>query len=347
MNNNTVIIANITYNPTGWRNTYINPHAGHSYARNHPGHESLNFKFDKKKLDTNKFVHGFVQWTRPPAKYKDGGIILFYTRNLKNNYSEIVGIYCDAYIIQNPIITPYEGFQNDNLVSNIKGNIDLSLLFPIPLKASKYSHDRLVGQVGYKYSDMEFAEKVITDEIKELQKSGMQANEYLKLNEIYKFITGKYYLTEKDEIDNELEQDEIIEILKSDSIDKIIKDLQNVQPTEPEQIEIKQKLYKRDNKTIAQLKIIRKFKCQICGYKLQKKNGGFYIEAAHIIPKSKKGNELPENILILCPNHHKEFDLGQRDIIKHDKNIIEFILNGKSYKIELNIENTKTVTNAE
>ena len=45
-------------------------------------------------------------------------------------------------------------------------------------------------------------------------------------------------------------------------------------------------------------------------------DGSFYIEAAHIKPKSQQGTETPDNILILCPNHHKEFDLGKREIIE-------------------------------
>ncbi len=76
-----VLIANITWNPTGWRNTYVNPRAGHSYAREYPGHESLNFKFDKKKIDTNKYIYGYVQWSSKPKYFEDGGVILFFTRN--------------------------------------------------------------------------------------------------------------------------------------------------------------------------------------------------------------------------------------------------------------------------
>ncbi|MFH2029353.1 MAG: HNH endonuclease [Bacteroidota bacterium] len=43
------------------------------------------------------------------------------------------------------------------------------------------------------------------------------------------------------------------------------------------------------------------------------------MEAAHIKPKHKKSKETPENILILCPNHHKEFDFGRRIIREHNK----------------------------
>ena len=43
----------------------------------------------------------------------------------------------------------------------------------------------------------------------------------------------------------------------------------------------------------------------------------------------------PHNILILCPNHHKEFDKGDRKIIEHTNDKIIFELNKKKYQIDL------------
>lgn len=84
------IIANITWNPYGWRNLYTNPKAGHKYVQTHPGHESLNFNFDKKGIDTPDKIYGYVQWTYPPKEFTEGGIILFYSKNLQNNEHQIV-----------------------------------------------------------------------------------------------------------------------------------------------------------------------------------------------------------------------------------------------------------------
>ena len=75
-----------------------------------------------------------------------------------------------------------------------------------------------------------------------------------------------------------------------------------------------------------------------CSTTIKKKDGSFYIEAAHIKPKSQKGQETPDNILILCPNHHKEFDYGDRKEIRKGDESIEFILNGINYNISLKIE---------
>lgn len=163
---------------------------------------------------------------------------------------------------------------------------------------------------------------------------------FKKLSDIYYFISGKKIsFTKNDEIFEDIkEQDELVEVISKESNEDHIKeDLRNLKPTDPEEIILKQKTYKRDNKTIAQLKILREFKCQICSTQIKIKKNKFYVESAHIIPKAKKGNELPENILILCPNHHKEFDLSDSKIIEHTKEKIIFEMNNKEYEIILKI----------
>lgn len=137
-------------------------------------------------------------------------------------------------------------------------------------------------------------------------------------------------------LNDEVEQNEIISYLKSSkSKQEIIDELNNITAKEPEIVTINRKAYKRDNKTIALIKIVRDFKCQICETFIPKSNGEKYIEAAHIIPKHQKGQELPENIILFCPNHHKEFDLGNPTITKQTKSIIEFTLNERDYEINL------------
>jgi len=152
-------------------------------------------------------------------------------------------------------------------------------------------------------------------------------------------IYDKYFAIPLDSLD-EREQNEILKELNNHNRNKqdIIIELKNLKPTDPEEVVICNKTYKRDNKTVAQLKILRDFTCQICSTTIRKKDGTFYIEAAHIKPKSKKGRETPENIILLCPNHHKEFDYGERTILSHTKSIVHFSLNGTEYRISLEIE---------
>jgi putative restriction endonuclease len=330
-----ILIANITWNPQGWRNTYINPKAGHSYAKEHPGHESLNFKFDKKGLDTVHYIHGYVQWTNAPTNFNNGGLIIFYSRNTDDNKGQIVGIYGNAEILKTNKQKTWIGFENNILTSNIRADKDLSILFPIPLDSKDYFDGRAVPQVGYTYSSDDLAEKIVNDEIKEINKSGKLQSEIQKLLDIYRFLTGAEYTLSMDA--DLIEQEELREIYSKTDKQEIINELLKLKSTDPVSIVIKHKSYKRNNKTIAQLKIIRDFKCQICDIKIPIKNRKFYIEAAHIIPKCKKGTELPENILILCPNHHKEFDFSDKRIIEHSKKHLIFEMNYKEYTINLEL----------
>ena len=43
--------------------------------------------------------------------------------------------------------------------------------------------------------------------------------------------------------------------------------------------------------------------CQICGFDR-------YVEVCHLIPKRIGGGHSGDNILLLCPNHHKILDYG-------------------------------------
>lgn len=138
---------------------------------------------------------------------------------------------------------------------------------------------------------------------------------------------------------NESEQNEIEKYLKKHKTRKqLVEELIKTKPKEDETVTINKIQYKRDNYTIALIKQVRGHKCQICSKEIVTKEGTKYIEAAHIIAKSDKGKETPDNILLLCPNCHKEFDLGDRKIISHNKKTIEFSINGIMHKIDLTIK---------
>lgn len=135
---------------------------------------------------------------------------------------------------------------------------------------------------------------------------------------------------------DELEQNEIVTYFKKEKTrSEIAEELKNTQDVDEEKITVNSKSYKRNNKTIALIKILRNFECQICGLSILKRDGNKYIEAAHITPKHEKGKESADNIILLCPNHHKEFDLGHRKIIKRNINEIRFELNGEIHNISL------------
>jgi len=337
-NTSNYLIANITWNRHGWRNLYVDPRAGHRYARKYPGHESLNFDFAKKDIDTADDVYGHIAWTRPPAKFGTPGFIFFYSRNLNTGVGEIVGVYGNARIIERKRVS-YKGFHNDVLELNVAAQKSSSALSPIPIKADRYSKGRLVPQCGFTYIGETLADEILRDEIRALRDSGgARLPELQKLKNIYFLATGKS--CRDDYQDDDLkQQEEIAAHLQKEKVSRqsLVEDLRRLRPTDPQAVTIRTKTYKRDNKTIAQLKILRGFKCQLCQTQIRKRNGGYYVEAAHITPKSRKGLEMPDNILILCPNHHKEFDLGDRKITSRQRGRIEFYLNSRFFKIDLRL----------
>jgi hypothetical protein len=80
----------------------------------------------------------------------------------------------------------------------------------------------------------------------------------------------------------------------------------------PVQVEKIVKSFKRNRKLVVDIKAKYKNECQICGFTFRMASGAFYSEAAHIIPISsgKEGVDSPDNIWVLCANHHKMLDTG-------------------------------------
>lgn len=68
----------------------------------------------------------------------------------------------------------------------------------------------------------------------------------------------------------------------------------------------------RDTATARALKLRHRNQCQICGLAVPLWDGLTYAEAHHIRPLGHphNGPDLPSNMLVLCPNHHAQCDLG-------------------------------------
>lgn len=71
----------------------------------------------------------------------------------------------------------------------------------------------------------------------------------------------------------------------------------------------------RDTRQAKKVKQHYNYRCQVCGIAI-KTSGGFYAEAAHIRPLGSphNGADTTENLLCLCPNHHKMLDMGSMSI---------------------------------
>ncbi|MEK4822630.1 MULTISPECIES: HNH endonuclease [Priestia] len=68
----------------------------------------------------------------------------------------------------------------------------------------------------------------------------------------------------------------------------------------------------RDTNLVREIKRNVANKCQVCGQSIPLPNGKNYSEGHHLQPLGgiHKGGDIKENIIILCPNHHTEFDYG-------------------------------------
>lgn len=88
---------------------------------------------------------------------------------------------------------------------------------------------------------------------------------------------------------------------------------------QPERISIVTSRIIRDSKIVQELKQQYENKCQICGQRIKLPNGSFYSEGHHLqkLGGVHQGPDIKENIIILCPYYHAEFDYGSIAIQGH------------------------------
>jgi predicted restriction endonuclease len=94
---------------------------------------------------------------------------------------------------------------------------------------------------------------------------------------------------------------------------------------------------RNDTELVQALKELCEFRCQFpgCGKQIRKKDGSFYIEVAHVKPVAKGGTGILGNVVVLCPNHHKEFDYGDLQFIEQTEELLHGKLNGVEFRISL------------
>jgi len=111
-----------------------------------------------------------------------------------------------------------------------------------------------------------------------------------------------------------------------------------MQQVEPEKrlIEIALTL-RNDRKLVTLLKEAANFKCQFpnCISEIKTKTGLNYVEVAHVTAVNKGGQSILGNLVVLCPNHHKEFDYGDLIITEQTPDKLSGSLNNKNFQIEL------------
>ncbi|MBC6431445.1 hypothetical protein FM036_11770 [Nostoc sp. HG1] len=100
--------------------------------------------------------------------------------------------------------------------------------------------------------------------------------------------------------------------------------------------EVRRIIIKRYKKIIDELKDKYNNQCQFenCKFTFQKVNGSFYSEGHHLIQLSKKGSQKADNVVILCPNHHRMLHYANTEfgnILENNKRLIK--INGENFYI--------------
>ncbi len=85
------------------------------------------------------------------------------------------------------------------------------------------------------------------------------------------------------------------------------------------------------------LKQATNYKCQFpnCDAEIKTKTGLNYVEVAHVKPVKEGGQSVLGNLLVLCPNHHKEFDYGELKIYEQTLSTLRGKLNQREFFIEI------------
>lgn len=155
---------------------------------------------------------------------------------------------------------------------------------------------------------------------------------------VYRFKKGKSS-QDHDENEEHNERVRIAEVKKMSERDKF--NLLKNGSTVPNKHTSTMQIRGRDDLRIEAIKEDRGYKCQICHIGIKRKNKPPYVEGAHIRAKAKGGDESPSNIMILCPNHHIEFDESISEVIDQNKNKVTIKLDGKMHTLDLSIQKLK------
>lgn len=152
------VIVNVAWNHSGWARLEPNPNVGFGYAKNYgkgafSPHESLDFDFSKKGIDTNDTVFGYFQTKGTPRRFVTGGLIFFWSKNTDDRKGYFIGVYGNARVIDPKRVWKHAGFETGEFWSNIQGEKKLSCLFPCPVEDSGYvpNKKRLIYRSNLSY----------------------------------------------------------------------------------------------------------------------------------------------------------------------------------------------------
>lgn len=134
-------------------------------------------------------------------------------------------------------------------------------------------------------------------------------NTYGSLDEIISLLSDKKIIVIEESIEEQVtligdvEVESIIENMDDEKFMEYIKSLDA--SASYETIEKCVKVRKYNKKLLDDIKKLADYTCQVDGCNCGKEHGVSIVEAHHIEKFSLTQNNKPDNILILCPNHHR------------------------------------------
>lgn len=146
-----------------------------------------------------------------------------------------------------------------------------------------------------------------TDNFVQSLKSGLDRAQISELSAIVDKSPSKLNSEDKARLD------ELTRGKSEEELEKALKNYaENALEKTPEQVTKQVVTFKRNRQLVDDMKSKYQNKCQICDFTFRTASGKYYSEAAHIIPIStaSKGVDSPDNIWILCANHHRMLDTG-------------------------------------
>jgi len=111
---------------------------------------------------------------------------------------------------------------------------------------------------------------------------------------------------------SELSSEEIVRLDSAKHVDPQ-EPARDLATPDPNRVETTRSRVVRNTDLAHDIKQMYNHTCQICGVSRRGPDGNPYAEAHHIRPLGRPhdGPDEPENILVLCPNHHTDFDYGR------------------------------------
>ena len=159
------VMASLTWNKYRWRRMDEESPTQHSYAKSGPRHESLNFVFDKRGVDDDVCVYGYMPGAnRNTPGFDQPGIIFFHSTNHAKHTRKIVGIYGNASRIRGREVDDVDGFDGP-MFFNIVAHKRYSMLFPTYLDLDGYLDTKKIRRAQIKYVDEDVAKRIIEDEM--------------------------------------------------------------------------------------------------------------------------------------------------------------------------------------